>query len=193
MRNVLLAILIILLIPVYLIAYISIHEIGHTTMARFLGDPNAVYYLIKMDKYSQAIGLTDYDISKLSWGANLITTVGGVMATQLVALTALLLLRLRQFSHRVLGRWLGIVAFTFAFDPPFQMIQALAYKGLERWPSGVDFMDVVLLLQMKFEVSSLVLNGLLLLLTVLYIAGLVWIYERAKIRRRLWQPSPGAA
>lgn len=192
MRKVLLALLIVLLIPVYLVAYISIHEIGHTIPARLLGDPNAVYYLIKIDQYSQAIGRTDYDIAKLSWGANLIVTMGGVLGTQVVALIALFLLRLRP-ENRLLARTLSIVAFTFAFDVPFQLMQGLAYRGTPHWPTNVDFMDIVLLLQMQLHASQPLLKSLLVVVVVLYLVGFVWLYRRNSLPRRLLRPTPEAA
>jgi hypothetical protein len=146
-----------------------------------------------MDQYSQAIGLTDYDISKLSWGANLVVSVGGILATQIVALSALFLLWLRQSSHRLLGMLLGVITFTFAFDLPFQLFQALGYRGLQRWPTGVDLMDFMLLLQREFAISQLALKGLLITVTILYLAALVWIYERTKMRRKLWRAAVEAA
>ena len=193
MRNVLLAILIILLIPVYLMVYVSIHEIGHTTLARLLGDPYAVYYLIRVEQDSQAIGYTDYDISKLSWAANLVVSAGGIWGTQIVALAALFLLRLRHVSSRLLQRILSIVVFTFAFDVPFQLMQALGYKGLERWPTGVDLMDVILLLQMRMDANPLLLKGLLALVALLYLSAVIWLYGRSRRDRKLSKPSVQAA
>ena len=61
----------------------------------------------------------------------------------------------------------SIVAFPFAFDAPFQLMQALAYKGLQSLPTGVDFMDVMLLAQMEVNASLALLEVLLSVVIVL--------------------------
>jgi hypothetical protein len=91
-----LSLLIILLIPAFLFALLIIHELGHTTAARLLGDPSAVFYLVDKTERSSCIGCAFYNVSKLSWGANLIVSLAGLFAGQLVALTALFLLPHRR-------------------------------------------------------------------------------------------------
>ena len=162
MRKVLTVVLIVLLIPVFLIAFTVIHELGHTILARLLGDPGSVFYLAKIEKHSTCLGCNIYDPAKLSWGANLIVSLGGLLATQLVALTALFLLRLRKNNPLSL-RILSFVALGFAFlDVPVQAIQGLLYNlNRHSWPTNVDLMDFMLLVQAKIGASQLLLKGIL--------------------------------
>jgi len=189
MRKTILVILVVLLVPLYLAAYVSIHEIGHTTLARFLGDPDSVYYLIKIDENSRSIGRTEYDVSKLSWGANLLVSVGGMLATQVAAFVSLLLLRFRRADHSM-GRALSIMAFLFAFDVPFQLMQALAYRRTHpTWPTGVDFMNFMLLLQMELGLGLVLLKWLLSALVGLYLAAFIWAYKRIRSAGKALEPS----
>ena len=169
MRQAWLSLLIILLIPVFLVALIIIHELGHTTLARLLGDPNAVFYLANEEEQSRCIGCTYYDVTKLSWGANLIVSLAGLFAGQLVALTALFLLRVRHAGNRWLHLFLSMIALSFAFfDVPWQLYQALPVNlGHSKWPTGADLVDFMLLLQMRFDLSQLLLKGSLLLMAAL--------------------------
>lgn len=58
MRQAWLSLVIILPIPVFLLALVIIHELGHTTAARLLGDPGAVFYLTDEGEQSRCIGCT---------------------------------------------------------------------------------------------------------------------------------------
>lgn len=178
-RKLLLVILIVLFIPVFLVAFVSIHELGHVSLARLMGDPEAVYYLVRIEQGSRSFGQTLYDESKLSWTGHLLTTLGGLLATQSVALVALLLLRLSHHP-RWLGNAIGAIALAFLLlDLPFQVYQALAYDRPQRaWPTGVDLMDVMLLLQMQFPLGLDLLKALLLAAAVLYLALFLWLYRR---------------
>lgn len=180
MRQAWLSLLIILLIPVFLLALIIIHELGHTTVARLLGDPGAVFYLTDEGEQSRCIGCTYYDESKLSWGANLIVSLAGLLAGQLVAVTALFLLPLRRAGNRWLHLFLSMTALTFAlFDVPWQVLQALsADLGRSQWPTSADLVDFMLLLRIRFDLSPLLLKGFLLLMAGLYLAGFIWLYRR---------------
>jgi hypothetical protein len=186
-----LSLLIILLIPVFLFALLIIHELGHTTAARLLGDPGAVFYLADKTEQSSCIGCTYYDVSKLSSGANLIVSLAGLFAGQLVAVTALFLLQLRQAGNRWLRLFLSITALSFAFsDVPWQVLQALsANLGRSLWPTGADLVDFLLLLQMRFDLHPLLLKVSLLLVAGLYLAGFVWLYGRNRAAQMLSNPS----
>jgi hypothetical protein len=185
MRKVLLAILIVVLIPVFLVTFTAIHELGHTVLARLLGDPNSVFYLAKFEEQGMCLGCNIYDASKLSWGGNVIVSLGGLLATQLVALTAVFFLSFRNNS-RLLQRILSIIALGFAFlDVPVQAIQGLLYDLNDQvWPTNVDLIDVMLLLQVKGETSQLLLKGLLFALAVIYLWVFVALYKRSKIAQR---------
>jgi hypothetical protein len=191
MRQAWLSLLIILLIPVFLFALIIIHELGHTTAARLLGDPGAVFYLADRGEQRSCIGCTYYDVSKLSWGANLIVSLAGLSAGQLVALTALFLLPVCHAGNRWLHLFFNMTALSFAlFDVPWQVFQALAANlSHSKWPTGADLVDFMLLLQMRFDVGQLLLKGFLLLIAVLYLAGFVWLYRRNRVAQTRWQPS----
>ena len=45
MRKILKILLIVLIIPIFLVVFAVTHELGHTILARSLGDPNSVFYL----------------------------------------------------------------------------------------------------------------------------------------------------
>ena len=191
MKQAWLSLLIILLIPVFLFALIIIHELGHTTAARLLGDPSAVFYLVDKTEQSSCIGCTFYDVSKLSWGANVTVSLAGLFAGQLAAIAALFLLALHRAGNRWLRLFLSLTALTFAlFDVPWQVFQALAADmGRSKWPTGADLVDFLLLLQMRFDLSQLLLKGFLLLMAGLYLAGFIWFYRRNRVAQTLWNTS----
>lgn len=188
MRQAWFSLLIIVLIPVFLLALIVVHELGHTAMARLLGDPSAVFYLVNNDEHSPCIGCTYYDVTRLSWGANLAVSLSGVLTGQLVALASIFLLGYRRYSYRFPPLLLKFMALSFAlFDVPWQVFQIFSYN-FERspWPTGADLVDFLLLLQMRLEVSLYLLKGLLLALAMLYLAGFFWFYRRS---RMAWSPT----
>lgn len=118
-------------------------------------------------------------------------SLAGLCAGQLVALTALFLLPRRQAGNRWLRLFLSMTALSFAlFDVPWQVLQALAPNlGHSKWPTGADLVDFLLLLQMRFDLSPLLLKGFLLLMAGLYLAGFVWLYRRNRVAQTLWNPS----
>lgn len=185
MRKLFFIFLVILLIPVYLVAFTVVHELGHTILARLLGDPDSVFYLARIEEHSFCLGCNIYDPSKLSWGGNLIVSLGGLLATQLVALTALLLLRLRHVN-RLLRQTLSSIALGFAFlDVPVQVIQGLLYNlNHQTWPTNVDLVDFMLLVQGRIGASQLLLKGLMLIAAILYMSGFVWSYRQNKVTQK---------
>ena len=49
MRKALHILLILLFIPVFLVVFTVVHEVGHSLLARLLGDPNSVFYLVRIE------------------------------------------------------------------------------------------------------------------------------------------------
>jgi hypothetical protein len=182
MRKVLIILLVILLIPAFLVTFVVIHELGHTILARLLGDPNSVFYLARIEEHSACLGCNIYDQTKLSWGANLVVSLGGLLATQFVALIALFFLGLRPgkpFRRRIMT----VLALGFAFlDVPVQVIQGMLYNlNQESLPTNVDLVDFMLLVQEKVRASQILLKGAILLASILYLVGFVWFYEKTKV------------
>jgi len=180
MRKILKFDFILLLIALLLVLIIVIHEIGHTALARLLGDPDSVFYLVKVKGDFACCGFTDFDTTKLSWGDNLVVSLGGLLATQLVALVALFLLRFPQ-NNTLWRRALKAIALGFAFfDVPVQVIQASLYDLDHRvWPTNVDLMDVMLLLQTRIEASQIVLKAALFIIAAVYLVLIIWLYKRS--------------
>ena len=184
MRRLVRILLGLVLVPAILIAFVVAHEVGHTLLARALGDPNSTFYLVKIDEHGECLGCNIYDQTKLSWGGNLVVSLAGLAATQVVALAALLMLGLRRargFPRQLLAG----IALGFAFlDVPVQVVQGLLYDMSRRtWPTNVDLLDFMLLLQSKTAASQSRLKGLLFASSVAYLAGFVWLYRRARSRQ----------
>jgi hypothetical protein len=181
-RKVLRVFLYAVLIPAFLMAFAVTHELGHTLLARLLGDPNAVFYLARFEAHSTCLGCTDYDVTRLSRGANMIVSLGGLLATQLIALIALFLLRLRRI-HPILRRAFVFVALGFAFlDVPVQAVQGLLYDlNQQIFPTGVDLTDFMLLVQGTTGAGQLLLKGVLFLVAGLYLWLFLWIYRRGRV------------
>jgi hypothetical protein len=179
MRKTLQILLTILLVPVFLVVFTIIHELGHTILARLLGDPNSIFYLVRIKADSACFGCNIYDQSKLSWGANLVVSLGGLLATQLTAIFCLYLLRLRNLNL-LWQRIISAIALGFAFlDVPVQVIQGLLYNlSQHTWPTNVDLMDFMLLLQEKTSASQLWLKGFVFIVAAFYLTAFVWVYRR---------------
>jgi hypothetical protein len=186
MRKIINILLVILLVPVYLISFTVVHELGHTIFARLLGDPNSVFYLARIDGHNFCLGCNIYDPNKLSWEGNLIVSLWGLLATQLVALVALFLLHLRP-ANRLLQRILASIALGFAFlDVVVQVLQGLLYNiNYQTWPTNVDLVDFMLLVQERTGAGQLFLKIVILLISGFYLALFVWFYNRNKVSRKV--------
>lgn len=176
-----------LFITVYLISFVVIHELGHTLLARLLGDPNSVFYLVRIEKHSACLGCNIYDQTRLSWGANLTVSLGGLLATQIAAIGALFALRF-DFGLRTFRRLLVWIGLGFAFlDVPVQVVQGMLYNlNQQSFPTNVDLVDFMLLLQEKTGASQSLMKGLLVMAALLYLVGMAWFYRQVKA------PQPGA-
>ena len=190
MRSFLLTILILVLFPFYSVLFISIHELGHVAVMRLLGDDEAWFYLVKVDENGQCLGCTTESEIEYSWGGEVAKSLGGLIMTQTIALTALLLLSLRP-RRRWIVTTLSVIALTFAiFDILAQVPQGL-YYNLEKMTleTGVDLAKVMLLIQMKVDASQLLLKGLLLTGTLLYLFAFLWFYRRTRRNMQTTAPS----
>jgi hypothetical protein len=185
MRKVLVILLVILLVPVFLVTFTVVHELGHTILARILGDPESVFYLARFEAHSTCLGCNIYDPSRLSWAGNLVVSLGGLLATQLVALIALFLLR-QPIEKRLYRQFLGTIAFGFAFlDVTVQVLQGLLYNlSHETFPTNVDLVDFMLLVQEKTGASQLLLKGLLLAVTILYLSWFIWFSRQKRVGQK---------
>ena len=190
MRSFLLTILILVLFPFYSVLFISIHELGHVAVMRLLGDDEAWFYLVKVDENGQCLGCTTESEIEYSWSGEVAKSLGGLIMTQTIALTALLLLSLRP-RRRWIVTTLSVIALTFAiFDILAQVPQGL-YYNLEKMTleTGVDLAKVMLLIQMKVDASQLLLKGLLLTGTLLYLFAFLWFYRRTRRNMQTTAPS----
>jgi hypothetical protein len=189
MRSFLITLLILVLFPFYSVLFITIHELGHVAVMRLLGDDEAWFYIVKVDENGQCLGCTTESEIEYSWGGEVAKSLGGLIMTQTIALTALLLLSLRP-RRRWIVTTLSVIALTFAiFDILAQVPQGL-YYNLEKMTleTGVDLAKVMLLIQMKVDASQLLLKSLLLTGTLVYLFTFLWFYRR--IRRNMQTTAP---
>jgi hypothetical protein len=176
------------LLPLYLVVFAVVHELGHTAPARLLGDPEATFYLVRIGPGGQGVclGCAIVDHTKLSAMGNVIVSLGGLLLTQLTAISALFLLRYlpgRTFARRLVAA----VALGYAFlDVPVQVIQGLLYN-LERhtWPTGVDLMDAMLLISEATGLSSLLLKLIVAVAASAYLYLFWRAYKKAQQRLEL--------
>jgi hypothetical protein len=72
----------------------------------------------------------------------------------------------------------------YAMDVPFQVLQGLLYD-IERhhWPTGVDMMDVIILVSRVTGVAQEVMKIGLVVATVLYLSVLALLYLWARRRQ----------
>src|SRR5437868_3645134 len=93
---------------------VNVHEIGHTLVARLLGDASAHYVLYESGGHSSCLGCNLYDSSKLSDNANAIVNFGGVLSTQALCWGAIVLLARR--SRPRLEPWMALTGIAIAWS-----------------------------------------------------------------------------
>ena len=190
-RKLLLGILVVVLFLFYSAVFISIHELGHVAVMRLLGDEDAWFYLVKVDQDGRCLGCTTSGPQEVSWAGDVVIRLGGLLATQTVALTALLLLSLRPRSKWIV-RTLSVVALTFAFFDILAQVPQGLYYNLDKmkFETGVDLVDLMLLIQMKIDASQTLLKGVILGAAILYLVGFVWFYRRSRRKMEAIAASP---
>lgn len=182
--------LIVILTPLYLLAFVVVHEIGHTLLARLFGDPNSTFYLVQIGPGGRGLclGCNITDHTKLSTFGNLVVSLGGLLFTQAMALVALGLMRYAP-THTFRNRLLAAIALGFAFlDVPVQVLQGMLYD-IERhtWPTNVDLMDAMLLISDGTGASQVVLKTILVIISVAYLYFVWWSYKRVQARNEVRQ------
>jgi hypothetical protein len=186
-------VLIVLLAPVFLLSFVVIHEVGHTVLARLLGDPDSVFYLARIDPDGEGacLGCNIYDHTKLSTLGNFVVSLGGLLFTQVAALVALFLLPRMPYRSGI-RRLLAAVALGFAFlDVPVQVIQGLLYDlEQQTWPTNVDLTDAMLLLSRATGAPQVLLKGILSSLALAYLVWLWSSFRKSRSRGILAQVQP---
>ncbi len=157
---------------------INVHELGHTLVARYCGDASAYYRLFELrPNGSWCIGCNSYQAAGLPFGCRLLVPLGGLLATQFVALLlfypAAKLTRFRWFWRLALG--------VFLLDAAVQVFHALIVpvQGMQV-ESGTDLADVVWLLAGWYSIEPLILKWLLVGILLIY-------YTMIFIGLRAWE------
>ena len=173
----------------FLFLMVNLHEVGHTVFARLLGDDSAHYVLYQVQGQSTCMGCNLYDSSRLGDIANVLVNFGGVIFTQLLCWTAILLL---AGGARVgLKRWmlLSVVGITWSGDLILQLVQGLQANVPQTLPRGpestyTDYQAVMWFVRDQSGAAVSDLKAVLFLATVGYSALLLVATRWALDRRR---------
>ena len=93
--------LVVLGVPVVTVVMVITHEVGHTVVARLLGDTRARFLL-----YGHGcIGCNLYDSARLTPWGNVAVSLGGVLFTALLTVAAVLVLAWRGRRGCRAGCW----------------------------------------------------------------------------------------
>jgi hypothetical protein len=185
-RRVLLALLMIVCVAVITLVMIIVHEVGHTVVARVLGDGRATFTLYS----SHCIGCNLYDSQRLSPMANVAVSLGGVLFTGLVTVAALGTL---CWSRRPswLPRWLliEVAAVCFVGDFLWQIVQAALLPVPAREPVGwglgyTDLNAAVSFFSQATGCSHAVAAGIGIAAGVLYAGAVAALARRAMLLTR---------
>ena len=177
----------------FLIVMVNVHEIGHTAVARILGDDSAHYVLYQAHRQGGCLGCNLYDSSRLNDIANVIVNLGGVAFTQLLSWTAVLLLA--GGERAMLKRWmlLSVVGITWAGDLILQLSQGLQANIPETLPRGpestyTDYQAVLWFVRDQTGAAVSDLKAVLVIATVGYSAlafiATRWALDRSRRVRR---------
>jgi hypothetical protein len=121
-RAVLVIGLAVLCVPVVTVAMVLTHEIGHTVMARLLGDGRATFRIYG----DGCVGCNLYDSQRLTPGGNVAVSLAGVWATMIATIVAVAALAWRR-RPRWVPWWLlaEVIVICFAGDLVWQFVQAV--------------------------------------------------------------------
>jgi peptidase M50B-like protein len=171
---------------VFLLLMVNVHEVGHTVFARLLGDGSAHYVLYQQRGSSTCMGCNLYDSSRLENVANALVNLGGVIFTQLLGWSAILLL---ARGRPAAPRWLllTVIVITWSGDVILQLVQGLLANVPQELPRGpertyTDYLAVVWFLRNQTGADASDLKIGLLIGTIVYSTLLVlatrWALER---------------
>jgi hypothetical protein len=185
-RRVLLVLLIIVCVPASTLVMIIVHEVGHTVVARVLGDSRATFTLYS----SHCIGCNLYDSQRLSPMANVAVSLGGVLFTGLTTVATLGAACWRR-RPRWLPLWLLIelAAVCFVGDFLWQIVQAALLPVPAREPVGwglgyTDLNAGVSFFSQATGWSHAAAAGLGVALAVLYTSGVAALAHRVMLLAR---------
>ncbi len=124
---------VVLAVPVVTAIMVLTHEVGHTVVARLLGDGRATFRIYGHD----CIGCNLYDSQRLSPWSNVAVSLGGLWGTMLLTVLGVIALAWRR-RPRWLPRWLlfEVIVICFAGDFVWQFIQAAEIPVPAREPVG---------------------------------------------------------
>lgn len=181
-RRVLLVLRVIVCVPVITVAMILVHEVGHTVVARLLGDSRATFILYS----SHCIGCNLYDSQRLSPLENAAVSLGGVLATAVVTVAAIGILCWRR-RPSWLPRWLlfEVAGVCFAADFLWQIIQAALLPVPAHEPVGwglgyTDLNAAVSFFSQATGSSHAAAAAIGVVVGVLYTAGVALLVYRAE-------------
>jgi len=173
----------------FLFVMVNFHEVGHTVFARLLGDDSAHYVLYETQGNQACLGCNFYDSSRLGDVANVVVNFGGVIFTQLLCWTAILLLA--SGSRAIFKRWLLLTAIviTWLGDLILQLVQGLVASVPQVLPRGpemtyTDYQAVVWFVRDQTGIAASDLKAALLVATIGYSALLLLATRWALKRRR---------
>jgi len=171
----------------FLFFMVNFHEIGHTAFARLLGDDSAHYALYEAYGRSTCMGCNLYDSSRLADFPNVLVNLGGVIFTQLLCWTAILLLAGPERAG--LKRWMLLVAIgiTWSGDVILQLVQGLQANVPQELPRGpertyTDYLAVMWFIRDQTGAAVIDLKAALLLATIAY-SGLLFFATRWALKR----------
>jgi hypothetical protein len=112
----------VLCVPLVTVAMIITHEVGHTVVARLLGDRRATFLLYG----NSCIGCNLYDSRRLTPWGNVAVSLGGVLFTALLTVAAVAVLGSRR-RPRWVPRWLliEVILICYGGDLVWQFVQAV--------------------------------------------------------------------
>ena len=170
---------------VALFVMINVHEIGHTVLARLLGDSRATYALYRLhpDGRLACIGCNVYHEEALSWAGNVAVALGGVLFTQGWA-WGLLRYAQQGKGHRC-GFFCKILIGVCGFDALFQGLQGLlADIGRQTGLMRVDMADFLWLLSEGTGLPDATLKVGFGLALLLYLGWFASTFRKVRQLRR---------